>query len=84
MRHVYTPPNQAQIADGVGWERPSNSRNFHCFTLDGRALCRKWMVLFKIVPQADAFEVGHDECKACRRKLSAYLAKLPTKERSDV
>lgn len=69
-----------QAHEPMAWQRPSNSKRFHVFTLsDGRSLCGKWMFLAKVTPDdtGELARLGGDECAACRRKL---LPKLTTQK----
>jgi hypothetical protein len=60
-----------------GWVRPLFSKKFHYFTLDGMALCKKWMLFPEEVDTGDPTIKTHDSCVACHRKLMALETKQP-------
>ena len=57
------------LATGVGWGWPLNSRKCHYFE-QGVSLCGKWMFFGKSVENQSKSKSA-DDCVACRRKLDA-------------
>lgn len=71
--------NSEKITTGTqGWKFLYNAPKQHYFKA-GRSLCGRWMTFGHGDCIEDDGKPQHDECSACRRKLTPALAPKPKK-----
>jgi hypothetical protein len=59
----------------AGWNWLFNSRKWHYFEKDGRALCRRFLILGSNLDAKQGGDDSPDNCAGCRKALLAKRTK---------